>query len=167
MQSGGHGASPVHGRLVWRRSCSWAPASAPPPPRRTSRSIRGSPSSSPPILRPGVPNESDRALLRRHAPRFHLPPGHEGPIDFYRDYIAHGYLVTGDGVRIDGPTSEELNRHRDDPAAQFVHVPGRRAPRDPVVYAGVERTDLWTSLQPGPEWRTRSSSSPSTTWCSA
>ncbi|MDD9982688.1 MAG: hypothetical protein OXU81_15260 [Gammaproteobacteria bacterium] len=90
----------------------------------------------------GVPNESDRALLRRHAPRFHLPAGHEGPIDFYRDYIAHGHLVTGEGVRIEGPTPAELNRHRDDPRAQFVHVPGRETPR-PVVYAGVERTDLW------------------------
>ena len=98
----------------------------------------------------GVPNESDRALLRRHAPRFHLPAGHEGPIDFYRDYVAHGYLVTGDGERIDRPTPEELNRHRDDPAAQFVHVPGGETPR-PVVYAGVERTDLRTSLDPGME----------------
>ena len=98
----------------------------------------------------GVPNESDRALLRRHAPRFHLPAGHEGPIDFYRDYIAHGYLVTGDGVRIDGPTREELNRYRDDAAAQFVHVPrGEAPPPIPVVYAGVERTDLWSSLQSG------------------
>ena len=98
----------------------------------------------------GVPNESDRALLRRHAPRFHLPAGHEGPIDFYRDYIAHGHLVTGDGVRIDGPTPEELNRYRDDAAAQFVHVPhGEAPPSVPVVYAGVERTDLWSSLQSG------------------
>ena len=98
----------------------------------------------------GVPNEGDRALLRRHAPRFHLPAGHEGPIDFYRDYIAHGYLVTGDGVRIDGPTPEDLNRHRDDPAAEFVHVPGSDAsPSVPVVYAGIERTDLWALLQPG------------------
>ena len=98
----------------------------------------------------GAAGPSDRALLRRNAPRFHLPAGHEGPIDFYRDYVAHGYLVTGDGVRIDGLTPEELNRHRDDPAAQFVHVPGGGFPR-PVVYAGVERTDLWTSLLPGLE----------------
>ena len=76
----------------------------------------------------GVANATERALLHRHAPRFHLPAGHEGPIDFYRDYIAHGYLVTGNGVRIDGPTPEELNRHRDDPAAQFVHVPGGEVP---------------------------------------
>ena len=94
----------------------------------------------------GVASESDQALARRHAPRFHLPAGHEGPIDFYRDYIAHGHLVTGGGVRIEGPTRDELNLHRDDPMAQFVHVPATAigagtAPR-PVVYAGVERTDL-------------------------
>ena len=112
----------------------------------------------------GVPNEGDRALLRRHAPRFHLPAGHEGPIDFYRDYIAHGYLVTGDGVRIDGPTAEELNRHRDDPAAVFVHVPaGDASPSVPVVYAGIERTDLWALPSRAPS--EKSLLSPSTTWC--
>ena len=85
---------------------------------------------------------ADQALARRHAPRFRLPRGHEGPIDFYRDYIAHGYLVTGDGRRIDGPTAAELNRHRDDTRAEFTHVPGGSEPR-PVVYAAVERTGLW------------------------
>ena len=90
----------------------------------------------------GPANPDDRALARRHAPRFHLPAGHEGPIDFYRDYVAHGYLVTGDGTRIEGPTPAALNRHRDDALAEFVHVPGGEAPR-PVVYASVERTDLW------------------------
>ena len=30
----------------------------------------------------GAASEADRALARRHAPRFHLPSGHEGPIDF-------------------------------------------------------------------------------------
>ena len=85
---------------------------------------------------------ADRALARRHAPRFHLPAGHEGPIDFYRDYIAHGYLITGDGVRIDGPTAGDLNRYRDDVRAEFTHVPGGVEPR-PVVYAAVERTGLW------------------------
>ena len=85
---------------------------------------------------------ADRALARRHAPRFHLPAGHEGPIDFYRDYIAHGYLITGDGVRIDGPTAGDLNRYRDDVRAEFTHVPGGVEPR-PLVYATVERTGLW------------------------
>ena len=85
---------------------------------------------------------ADRALARRHAPRFHLPAGHEGPIDFYRDYIAHGYLITGDGVRIDGPTAGDLNRYRDDARAEFTHVPGGVEPR-PLVYAAVERTGLW------------------------
>ena len=97
----------------------------------------------------GAAGKRDRALLRRHAPRFHLPAGHEGPLDFYRDYIAHGYLVTGDGVRMDGPTPEELNRHREDPTAQFVHVPNDEAPHSvPVVFAGVERTDLWAPVPP-------------------
>ena len=90
----------------------------------------------------------DRALARRHAPRFHLPAGHEGPIDFYRDYIASGRLVAGDGIRIDGPTPAELNRYRDDATAEFVHVPGGEVPR-PVVYAGVERSDLWAPREAG------------------
>ncbi len=90
----------------------------------------------------------DQALARRHAPRFHLPDGHEGPIDFYRDYVAHGYLVAGDGVRIDGPTPEDLNRYRDDARARFTHVPGSPPPR-PVVYAAVERTGLWAPGKAG------------------
>ena len=96
----------------------------------------------------GAADSRDQALARRHAPRFHLPAAHEGPIDFYRDYIAHGYLVTGDGVRIEGPTPADLNRHRGDAAAQFVHVPGGGVPR-PVVYASVARTDLWTPRDAG------------------
>ena len=90
----------------------------------------------------GAASEADRALARRHAPRFHLPSGHEGPIDFYRDYVAHGALTTGNGVHIEEPTQEVLNRHREDPGAVFVHVPGGGSPR-PVVYAGVERSGLW------------------------
>ena len=90
----------------------------------------------------GAANEADRALARRHAPRFHLPSGHEGPIDFYRDYVAHGTLVTGDGTRIESPTRADLNRHRDDPRAEFEHVPVGETPH-PVLYAGVERSGLW------------------------
>ena len=93
-------------------------------------------------------NEADRALSRRHAPRFHLPSGHEGPIDFYRDYVGHGTLVTGDGTRVENPSPSDLNRHRDDPRAQFVHVPGSDPPRA-VVYAGVERSGLWAPGEAG------------------
>ena len=96
---------------------------------------------------PGAAGPADQALARRHAPRFHLPAGHEGPIDFYRDYIAHGYLVTGDGLRIDGPTAADLNRYREDIRAEFTHVPGESPPR-PVVYATVERTGLWAPKEP-------------------
>ena len=91
---------------------------------------------------PGAASEADRALARRHAPRFHLPSGHEGPIDFYRDYIAHGTLVAGDGTRIENPTRADLNRYRDDPRAEFEHVPVGETPH-PVLYAGVERSALW------------------------
>ena len=91
--------------------------------------------------------QADRALARRHAPRFHLPSGHEGPIDFYRDYIAQGHLMTGDGVRIDRPSRDDLNRYRDDVRAEFTHVPGTAEPR-PVVYATVERTGLWAPGEP-------------------
>ena len=96
----------------------------------------------------GAAAPDDRALARRHAPRFHLPAAHEGPIDFYRDYIAHGYLVTGNGARIDGLTPVELNRHRDDALAEFVHVPSGESPR-PAVYASIERTDLWAPREAG------------------
>ena len=106
---------------------------------------------------------ADQALARRHAPRFHLPAGHEGPIDFYRDYIAHGYLVTGDGGRIDGPAPADLNRYRDDVRAEFTHVPGAAKPR-PVVYAAVERTRLWAPRHQ--DGRPRNSPSSPTTWCS-
>ena len=97
---------------------------------------------------PPAAGAADRALARRHAPRFHLPARHEGPIDFYRDYIAHGHLVTGDGRRIDSPTPADLNRYRDDVGAEFTHVPGTAAPR-PVVYAAVERTGLWAPEEAG------------------
>lgn len=96
----------------------------------------------------GAADEDDRALARGHAPRFHLPAGHEGPIDFYRDYVAHGYLVTGGGVRIENPGPAELNRHRDDPRAEFTHVPGG-APTRPLAYAAVERTHLWAPRKSG------------------
>ena len=100
----------------------------------------------PPVV---AADQGDQALARRHAPRFHLPAGHEGPIDFYRDYIAHGYLVTGNGVRIEGTTPAEPNRPRDDPLAEFAHVPGGSDAPHPVVYASVERTELWAPRDAG------------------
>lgn len=69
--------------------------------------------------------------------------------DFYRDHIAHGCLVTGNGVRIEGPTPAEPNRPRDDPLAEFAHVPGGSDAPHPVVYASVERTELWAPRDAG------------------
>ena len=56
--------------------------------------------------------------------------------------------IWGIRIRIDGPTPVELNRYRDDTTAEFVHVPGGEVPR-PVVYASVERTDLWALREAG------------------
>ena len=61
------------------------------------------------------PSEAERDLLHRHRPHLWLPDGHEGPIDFYRDYMSEGVLIAADGREIPGPiTPGVLNEHRDD-----------------------------------------------------
>ena len=49
----------------------------------------------------GIATASDRALTRRHAPRFHLPAGHEGPIDFYVETVFRAMWV--DEKKMDDP----------------------------------------------------------------
>ncbi|MGI9511146.1 MAG: hypothetical protein ACR2QJ_17550, partial [Geminicoccaceae bacterium] len=49
----------------------------------------------PPVSALPIPAEA--GWLERFKPRIFLPAGHEGPIDFYRDYIANGTLTDGDG----------------------------------------------------------------------
>ncbi|HSA81586.1 MAG TPA: hypothetical protein VLE23_12265, partial [Geminicoccaceae bacterium] len=44
-----------------------------------------------------LPSAAERALLERYRPRVWLPEGHEGPIDFYRDYVAQGELRAPNG----------------------------------------------------------------------
>jgi hypothetical protein len=39
----------------------------------------------------------EQTLLQRFRPRFMLPAGHAGLIDFYNDYIAHGILCAAHG----------------------------------------------------------------------
>lgn len=81
-----------------------------------------------------------RALLQRHRPVLHLPPGAPGPIDFYRDYIAHGALAAG-GREYTAVDRARLAAHADDPAAVFRHEPPAVAPR-PVAYGRVDRAEL-------------------------
>ncbi len=78
----------------------------------------------------------------RYRPRVFLPAGNEGPIDFYRDYVAEGQLFDGAGRLVSAAvTPALLNAHKRDPKAVFVHTPGRAAPR-PVIYGRIDRADL-------------------------
>ncbi len=88
-----------------------------------------------------LPTSKERRLLVLHKPEIHLPPGHEGPIDFYEDYVAHGELRDGNSKLISAEvTPEILNRYRNDPEAQFIHVaPVRGTPVRPVVYGSASR----------------------------
>ncbi len=91
------------------------------------------------------PSAADRRLLERHRPEFHLPPGHEGAIDFYRDYIAHGELRDSDGRLVSTAVTQDLlNRHKSDPGVVFTHKPpteGAEPPR-PLVLGSVTRSEI-------------------------
>jgi len=93
--------------------------------------------------RGALPNYEERALLERHRPRLHLPPGHEGLIDFYRDYIASGRLYDGEGHLVsEDVTQGLLNRYADDPLVHFMHVPREGAATRATVYARADRGEV-------------------------
>ncbi len=84
-----------------------------------------------------LPTVAEQAVLARYKPRFYLPADHEGPIDFYADYIAQGHLVDGDQRLIsEVVTPELLNAHKLDPSVVFGHRPEDK-PNNPVVYGRV------------------------------
>jgi hypothetical protein len=88
------------------------------------------------------PTPAERALLERYRPRIFLPEGHPGPIDFYRDYIAHGTLRDAAGAPISSAvTPEILNAHRHDPGVVFTYR-AAGAPGQPVIYGRVDRGEL-------------------------
>ena len=85
-----------------------------------------------------VADPHERALLRKHRPRFMLPLNHPGPIDFYRDYMSSGQLQLGDGRVLEAPIdAATLNTHRRDPHATFVHSapPASSSGIPAVIYA--------------------------------
>jgi len=83
-----------------------------------------------------LPDAEHKALLERFRPRLFAPAGHEGPIDFYRDYVAQGFLARTDGQRIaEAVTPELLNAHKDDPRIVFTHVRDAGKRSEPVVFA--------------------------------
>jgi len=87
-----------------------------------------------------IPDTAGQALLARYTPRVFLPAGHEGPIDFYADYIAQGRLLAGGDVAAE-VDQETLNHHKGDPTVVFEHVPAE-APVHPVIYGRIDRAAL-------------------------
>jgi hypothetical protein len=89
-----------------------------------------------------LPTANERALLERYRPRVFLPQRHEGPIDFYRDYVAQGRLYDARGELISaGVTPGVLNAHKADPQVVFVHEPSG-APPQSVMYGRIDRAEL-------------------------
>lgn len=90
---------------------------------------------------PQRPAPEERALLQRHRPLLHIPADHPGPIDFYRDYIAHGTLTVGD-QRWQDVDRALLARHADNPEAEFRHRPPAEPDPHPVAYGRIDRARL-------------------------
>ncbi len=98
-----------------------------------------------------LPGPLVRALLERHKPKFYLPDGHAGPVDFYRDYIDHGVLTDADGNMIsDQVTADILNRHKNDLGVVFTHRPwSRKHTTSPVIFGRFETAPV--DLGDGPK----------------
>jgi hypothetical protein len=90
-----------------------------------------------------MPSLEQRRLLLRHRPRILIAADQPGPIDFYRDYIAHGNLYDGQGELVSSAvTLEQLNRFKGDPRAEFRHLPSNPDKTNPVLYARIDRATL-------------------------
>lgn len=81
----------------------------------------------------------EQALLQRYRPRLFIGPDQEGPIDFYRDYIAHGILALGDGTELRAVTPAQLNSARCDAGAEFDHDAPEDSIPKPVAYGRADR----------------------------
>lgn len=83
------------------------------------------------------PTSDETVLLERHRPRLFLPDGHEGPLDFYRDYVANGVLVNGEGKVVSNTVDQALlNASKDDPSVVFTHQPSGD-PVTPRIYGRI------------------------------
>ncbi|MDH3658981.1 MAG: hypothetical protein OEU92_02950 [Alphaproteobacteria bacterium] len=91
-----------------------------------------------------LPTPEQASLLKRYQPRVFLPDGHEGPIDFYRDYIANGELRDRNGELLSSAVDQTLlNANKADPSVVFTHRPSDGAP-EPKIYGRIdERPVNW------------------------
>ncbi len=88
-----------------------------------------------------TPTESERALLERYRPRIFLPEGNEGPIDFYRDYIAYGTLWNENGEIVSDDVAPEILNSVRKTRAVFSHR-ASNTPTNPVVYARIDQENF-------------------------
>ena len=86
-----------------------------------------------------LPTAEQVPFVERYKPRIFLPPRHEGPIDFYRDYIAKGVLLDGNGEVISSDVDRVLlNEHKTDLSVTFKHRP-EADETEPKIYGRVDR----------------------------
>ncbi len=93
-----------------------------------------------------IPSLEQRTLLLRHRPRILVPRDQPGPIDFYRDYVAHGSLSDGQGKLVSSEVTQPLlNRFKGDEKAEFRHLPSNPGNSNPVIYARIDRAKVGDS----------------------
>lgn len=85
---------------------------------------------------PRSANRAERELLERYRPHLRVPGSAPGPIDFYRDYIAHGTLKAN-GRRWSEVDRDLLAAHVENPDAVFRHQPPRQPDPQPTAYGRV------------------------------
>ncbi len=90
---------------------------------------------------PRAANRAERELLERYRPQLRVPGSASGPIDFYRDYIAHGTLEAN-GQRWSEVDRDLLAAHVEDPEAVFRHQPPRQPDPQPTAYGRVHYREL-------------------------
>ena len=93
----------------------------------------------PPATQPA--SKQEQQLLQRYRPRIYLAKGQTRFLDFYADYISSGELYSAGKLVSDQVDAALLNKYRDDPSAEFRHIPNDQ-PTTPVVYAKVSYDEL-------------------------
>ena len=86
-------------------------------------------------------NQQEQQLLQHYRPRIYLAKDQTSFLDFYADYIAHGELYSNGELVSDKVDAELLQKYRDDPGAEFRHIPTDK-PVTPVVYGKVAYDNL-------------------------
>ncbi len=90
-----------------------------------------------------LPTEAEQALLERYRPILFLPPGHAGPIDFYRDYLTNTRMIDlADGkVLALSPKRDDLLAHNNHYTATVELILDPESTR-PTVYGRVSRESV-------------------------